>query len=173
VRVSFEIILDDIHAFNLHYGRNAQLPQRSRKMVRLALMITLSSLLFALGMAIRAPTAFWIMGALMILAWWQFYPRRVEAMTRRSTQRLYGEGRNAGLLGPHTVTLEADWLSESSSEREVRTRWRSVERLALTAEHIFIYVTGFSAVIVPLRAFCNDAEKEAFVELARLRLRRE
>lgn len=170
MRVSFDITLEDIHAFNAHYAQTSALPQRSRKMVRGALTLTLGALLLALGMAIRAPAAFWITGVLILFGWWQFYPRRVEAMTRRSTQRLYGEGKNAGMLGPHAVTLEPQWLAETSSEREVRTRWRSVERLALTDAHIFLYVTGFSAVIVPLRAFASEAEKSAFLELAQARL---
>lgn len=170
MRVSFDTTLDDIHAFNTHYARTAQLPQQSRKMVRGALTLTLGSLMFALGVAFHLPIAFWIINALILFGWWQFYPRRVEAMARRSTQKLYAEGRNAGMLGATTVTIEPEWLSEASSEREVRTRWRSVEKMDLTADYAFLYVTGFSAVIVPFRAFANEGEKSAFLELARARL---
>jgi hypothetical protein len=173
VRVSFDTTLDDIHAFNAHYAQTAALPQRSRKMVRGALTLTLGSLMFALGIGFHLPAPFWIISILILFGWWRLYPRRVEAMTRRSTQRLYAEGRNAGMLGPTTVTIEPEWLSEASSEREVRTRWRSVERMDLTAEHIFLYVTGFSAVIVPTRAFASEADKNAFIELARSLLARD
>ena len=172
MRVSFDTTLDDIHAFNTHYARTAQLPQQSRKMVRGALTLTLGSLMFALGIAFHLPIAFWIINALILFGWWQFYPRGVEAMARRSTQKLYAEGRNAGMLGPTTVTIEPEWLSEASSEREVRTRWRSVEKMDLTADYIFLYVTGFSAVIVPFRAFAGPDVKNAFIELARARLDR-
>ena len=172
MRVSFDTTLDDIHAFNAHYARTAKLPQQSRKMVRGALTLTLASLMFALGVGFHLPVGFWIINGLILFGWWQFYPRRVEAMTRRSTQKLYAEGRNAGMLGATTVTLEAEWLSEASSEREVRTRWRSVERLDQTDDYIFLYLTGFSAVIVPHRAFASLADRTAFIELARARLDR-
>ena len=172
MRVSFDTTLEDIHAFNTHYGQTAALPQQSRKMVRGALTLTLGSLMFALGVAFHLPIAFWIINALILFGWWQFYPRRVEAMARRSTQKLYAEGRNAGMLGPTTVTIEAEWLSEASSEREVRTRWRAVERMDQTPQYLFLYVTGFSAVIVPRRAFANPGEQDAFIELARSRLDR-
>ena len=170
MRITFDTTLDDIHAFNTHYARTAALPQQSRKMVRGALTLTLASLMFALGVAFHLPTAFWIINALVLFAWWQFYPRRVEAMARRSTQKLYAEGRNAGMLGPTTVTIEPEWLSEASSEREVRTRWRSVERMDETPDYVFLYVTGFSAVIVPRRAFVSPADQDAFLALARARL---
>jgi Na+/proline symporter len=170
VRVSFDTTLDDIHAFNTHYARTAALPQQSRKMVRGALTLTLASLMFALGVAFHLPVGFWVVNALILFGWWQFYPRRVEAMARRSTQKLYAEGRNAGMLGPTTVTIEAEWLSEASSEREVRTRWRSVERMVDSDGYIFLYVTGFSAVIVPARAFATADERAAFIALAQSRL---
>ena len=147
MQVSFELTLEDLHAFNAHYARTAALPRAGRARVRLALTLTLAALLFALGLAIRAPASFWITGVLILFGWWQLYPRRVEAMTRRSTRRLYSEGKNAGLLGPHQVTLEPAWLCESSGVREVRTRWTAVEKVAVTDEHLFLYVTGFSAVI--------------------------
>ena len=84
MRISFDTTLDDIHAFNTHYARTAALPQQSRKMVRGALTLTLASLMFALGVGFHLPVAFWIINALILFGWWQFYPRRVEAMARRS-----------------------------------------------------------------------------------------
>ncbi len=164
MRVSFEIVLEDIHAFNAHYARTALLPRRNQRLVRIALTVTLASLLLALGLASSAPLPFWILGALILLAWWKLYPRRIEALSRQATSRLYSEGKSAGLLGAHTVFFDDDWLSELTSDREARTRWRAIEKSALTADHLFIYVSGFSAVIIPLRAFPSAEERAAFLE---------
>jgi hypothetical protein len=169
VRVSFEVLLEDIHAFNHHYATTAALPRRNQQRVRLALSLTLACLLLALGAAISAPVPFWILGALILLAWWRLYPRRIEAMARQSTKRLYSDGKNIGMLGPHLVAFDDSWLSELTADREVRTRWRAVEKLALTPEHLFLYVSGFSAVIVPLRAFGTAQERTAFLEEAQRR----
>ncbi|MBS1148850.1 MAG: hypothetical protein H6Q89_548 [Myxococcaceae bacterium] len=172
MRVAVEIVLEDIHAFNRHYATTAALPRRNQQLVRLALTLTLACLLGALGMAIRAPVPFWILGVLILLAWWKVYPRRIEALSRQSTRRLYSDGKNLGMLGPHVVSFDDEWLCELTSEREVRTRWRAVEKSALTAEHLFLYVSGFAAVIVPLRAFPTEAERTAFVEEAQRRVLR-
>lgn len=169
MRVSFEILLEDIHAFNLHYATTALLPRRNQLLVRIALTMTLGSLLFALGVAIQAPVGFWLLGGLILLTWWALYPRRIEAMSRASTKRLYADGKNMGMLGPHVVSFDDDWLSEITSDREVRTRWRAVEKAALTREHLFLYVSGFSAVIVPLRAFGTAEERTAFLKEAQSR----
>lgn len=166
MQISFDVVLEDIHAFNRHYATTAALPRRNQRLVRVALTLTLGALLFALGLAIHAPVPFWIIGGLILLGWWRAYPRRIEAMARQSTKRLYGDGRNEGMLGPHTVRFDDEWLCELTADREVKTRWRAVEQVALTAEHLFLYVSGFSAVIVPLRAFASEEEKRAFLEQA-------
>lgn len=166
MQISFDVVLEDIHAFNLHYATHAELPRRNQFRVRVALTAVLAALLFALGFAISAPLPFWIIGALILLGWWATYPRRIEAISRASTARLYRDGRNVGMLGPHTVAFDDEWLSELTPHREVRTRWQAVEQAVVTPQHLFLYVSGFSAVIVPLRAFATDAERTAFIEAA-------
>ncbi len=169
MRIAFDVGLEDIHAFNLHYATTAQLPRRNQRLVRIALTVTLAALLFALGFAIGAPVAFWILGALILLAWWATYPKRIEAIARASTARLYEGGERVGLLGPHTVELGDEWLVELTPDREVKTRWRVVEQVVETRDHVFLYVSGFSAVLVPMRAFTDDAHRTAFLGLARSR----
>lgn len=169
MQIAFDLVLDDIHAFNVHYAATAELPRRNQRLVRIALTLTLASLLFALGMAIRAPIPFWIIGGLILLGWWATYPRRIEAIMRASTARLYRDGANVGMLGPHTVELGDEWLAEITPEREVKTRWRAVEKVVVTDVHVFLYVSGFAAVIVPIRAFRDDAQRTAFLERARSR----
>ena len=170
VRVSFEIVLEDIHAFNFHYATTAALPRGNQLRVRIALTMTLAALLGALGVAISAPVPFWIIGALILLAWWRVYPKRIEALSRQATQRLYSEGKNLSMLGPHEVGFDDAWLHELTADREVRTRWRAVEKAVVTKEHLFLYVSGFAAVIVPLRAFGTDTDRNAFVEAAQRRV---
>ncbi len=132
-------------------------------MVRLVLTLLLSALLAALGAWIRAPLPFWLTGALIIALWWSVYPHRVAALARASTERSYREGKNRGLLGPHRVTVDAEWLTEATDEREHRTRWRAMEKVERAGEYVFLYVSGFSAVVVPERAFASEAEAEDFV----------
>ena len=147
----------------------AALPRRNQQLVRFALTLTLAALLFALGVAIAAPAGFWILGGLILLAWWGLYPRRVEALSRAITRRLYSDGKNLGMLGPHEVSFDDEWLSEATADREARTRWRAVEKTVLTQDHLFLYVSGFSAVIVPLRAFGTADERTAFLKEAQSR----
>lgn len=170
MQVDFDITLDDIHAFNRHYAANARLPRRARQAVRFTLTFVLGVLFASLAFGIQAPLLFWLLGLLILGAFWTLYPTRVDQLMRRQTELLYAEGHNRGLLGPHTVALEPDWLVERSTDREIRTRWPAVESVHRSAEHLFLYVSGFSAVIVPLRAF-ESPERALEFELNALKLK--
>ena len=164
---NFDIELEDIHAFDTHYAATSKAPQRARRAVRLVLTLLLALLLCALGAWIRAPLPFWLTGGLILAAWWKIYPYRVAALVRANTERTYREGKNLGLVGPHRVTIDSEWLTEATEERESRTRWRAVERVAETPGHVFVYVSGFSAVVVPRKVFASPEEAADFVATCR------
>lgn len=161
--VAYELKLEDVQAFDLHYARTARLATRTRRQVRLALTSLLAVLLVTLNLCASAPAPLWFLGLAILGAWYAAFPRRVERLALRHTARMYAEGRNAGLLGPHRLELEPEWLVERSPLREVRTHWRAVEKVVLEREHIFIYVSGFTAVIVPVRAFASEAQRHALL----------
>jgi hypothetical protein len=131
--------------------------------VRLVLTALLAALLLALGAWARPPWPFWITGALILGVWWRAFPIRVAQLMRVNTERLHREGKNRGILGPHRIALEPEWLLEASADREHRTRWRAIERVVETEAHLFLYVSGFSSVIVPNRAFATLEDRERFV----------
>ncbi|MHB8878728.1 MAG: hypothetical protein ACYC8T_33935, partial [Myxococcaceae bacterium] len=109
LELAYEMTLDDIHAFNLHYSRTAPHARSSRNSVRLVLTFMLAVLLCSLGVLSKAPLPFWLLGTLILAGWWALFPRRLEQMLRRQTARMYQEGENAGVLGPHRLTLDEEW----------------------------------------------------------------
>lgn len=167
LRVRYELVLEDIHAFNLFHAHHAPVSVRSRRNVRFALSLLLFALLLSLGLWIRAPMLFWLTGLVILAAWYALFPSRMDQMTRRHTERTYSTGRNEGVLGPFELVLEPDWLVERSELREVRTRWRAVENVVSTQAHLFLYISGFSAIICPKRAFASPQEFELFAARAR------
>lgn len=164
LELAYDVTLDDVHAFNLHYSRTAPHARRSRNAVRAALTFMLAVLLVSLGVLSKAPLPFWLMGALILGGWWATFPKRAEQMLKANTARAYADGKNLGLLGPQRLSLEAEWLSERTPVREVRTHLSALEKVVLTDEYLYLYVTAFSAVIVPLRAFASKADAAAFAQ---------
>jgi YcxB-like protein len=162
--------MDDIHAFNLHYGRESAVVRSGRFKVRLAMTFFLAALLGALGWGAQAGMGFWLMGALILLAWYALFPRRLESMQRTFTERTYSAGKNAGLLGPHTVELTEEGVVERTPVRELKVKWEAVERVASSETHLFIWTSGFNALVVPRRAFADEDALKAFAAHAAMKV---
>lgn len=162
--------MDDIHAFNLHYGRESKVVRRGRLRVRLAMTFFLAALLGALGWGAQAGMGFWLLGALILLAWYALFPRRLESMQRGFTERTYAAGKNAGLLGPHTVELTEEGVVERTPVRELKVKWEAVEKVASSDTHLFVWTSGFNALVVPRRAFADEDSLKAFAAHAAMRI---
>jgi hypothetical protein len=160
----------DIHAFNSHYARESAVVRTGRLKVRLALTFFLAALLGALGWGAQADVGFWLLGAVILLFWFAVFPRRLELMQRRFTERTYQSGKNAGLLGPHTVELTDEGVVERTPVRELKVKWEAVEKVASSPEHLFLWTSAFSALIVPRRAFADEDALKAFAAHAAMRI---
>ncbi len=161
--------MEDLHAFNLHHARTSALARRSRAQVRWALTLLLAALLVTLGLSIHAPLAFWLLGTLILGGWFSLFPHRLEQVLRRHTEKMFASGKNTGFLGAHQVLLEEEWLVEETHWRQVRTHWRAVESVLMTPAHLFLFLSSFSAVIIPRAAFPDLAAAEAFLRLCEQR----
>ena len=169
-QVSYVLTMADIHAFNLHYAQTSPVVRRGRLRMRLAMSFFLAALLGALGWGAHAGFGFWLTGALIILFWFAIFPRRLEAMQRGFTERTYGSGKNLGLLGPHTVELTDEGVVERTAVRELKVKWEAVERVAHSEEHLYIWTSGFNALVLPKRAFESEDALKAFAAQAAMKI---
>jgi hypothetical protein len=169
-QVSYVLTLADIHAFNQHYAQTSPVVRRARLRVRLAMTFFLALLLSALGWGARADVGFWVMGAVIIAFWFAIFPRRLESMQRTFTERTYAVGKNAGLLGPHTVELTEEGIVERTPVRELKVKWEAMERVAHSDQHLFLWTSGFNALVLPRRAFESEDALKAFTAHAAMRI---
>jgi hypothetical protein len=80
---------------------------------------------------------------------------------------MVSEGKNQGLFGRHRVTISTEGVSEVSEDRQTSTTWRTVEKVAATGEHAYIYINAIAAIILPRRGFASTSDFEEFVRTAR------
>jgi hypothetical protein len=106
-----------------------------------------------------------VIGLAFAFAFWWMFPRRYERGLRDSVAKLYGEGKNLDVLGPTRLELDEEFLTETTPTRSVRTRWAAVERCVETDDHLFVYVTGSTALIVPKRSLATDTAEKLLSEI--------
>lgn len=162
--VSYEVALDDAIAFALFHDSQSPTSRRRRRLLRVGMATLIALIAATIGGLTRAPLL-GLVGLGFAFAFWWMFPRRYQTGLRQSVVKLYGEGSNVDVLGPTRLVLDEEFLTETTPTRDVRTRWAAVERCAETADHLFVYVTGNSAVIVPKRSLPPDVTERLASEI--------
>jgi len=169
MEVEFELIKEDYVKFNLyHFAHSPSLRPRllRRTIVIIAVWIlVLLMLILASETPARAARGFWplYLGPPIYLL--LFF--RHSRAHRRVVERMLEEGKNKGMFGLQQVSLSSAGISTTSEARRSSSTWEVVERIESTEDSAYFYVSSVEAIIVPRRAFGDDADFEEFVEAGR------
>jgi hypothetical protein len=82
----------------------------------------------------------------------------------REQERLYTPKHIQIFSLPRKIYADDDWLEISNSEASHRYRWRVVDHIGLTPEHIFIHVGVCPVVYVPKRNFTSE---QSFIDFGK------
>ena len=93
-------------------------------------------------------------------------PLHIEAQ-RRMYRRLAREESYAQLLGPYRLELTPRGVNQAGPNREVRVRWAGVNAIVAEPAVTYFDLGASGQIVVPRRAFVDDASYWAFVRLAR------
>lgn len=94
-------------------------------------------------------------------------PASIRLAFAQAAHRLLDERANEHLLSVRTVTLEADGLRQKMPASESFMRWEAFERIDHDDDHLFLYDSSFTAVVVPRQAFATRGQFLGFLELAK------
>jgi hypothetical protein len=93
------------------------------------------------------------------------FPKRHQFAARK-VKKILDQGKNAKLLEPRKLRISPEGISYSSVDSAAMTMWSAVEKIAVTKDHAFFYMTTTAADILPRRAFAHDHDFTDFVETA-------
>lgn len=93
----------------------------------------------------------------------------VRRRARRLTRKLLAEGKNRSVLSEHRIFLNDEGITSETALIRSLYRWPVIERIVETSEYLFLFVSGFSAIVIPKRAFASDEHWQTFVQEARQR----
>jgi hypothetical protein len=82
-------------------------------------------------------------------------------------RRLAADPTYARLLGPYRLDLTAEGVTQASKLREVRVRWAGVNTIVAMPGVTYFDLGASGQMVVPSRAFSDDATYWAFVRQAR------
>lgn len=166
LEVRAELTFADLLAFQvMHFCTSAQ-GVRAKRVGQLFIVGSGLALAFA-AWQLTNPSS-WVLAAIVATAVLGsfFYPRQfIRSITKRLDKDLSRQ-KISHLIGPQTVRLtdEGVWIEDPRGRRTVP--WAEVRHIRASNTHLYLYVEEAWAVIIPHRAFADDASAEAFVDRA-------
>ena len=161
MQVQFELTEEDLVHFNLFHVRRSGVARRIR-IFNLGLGAT--ALLAVFIYLVGVSTVTLLLGAIAALLYVVAEKAFGRSIDARRLRALLREGSNAASLEAKVVRIDAEGIRQTGASVDETAKWGIVERVAETNSHIFIYVASLAAVVIPKRAFANDAVCRAFVE---------
>jgi len=158
-----QVGVEDIAAFSLHHARNSK---RERRRVRIT---QASGILSSLVLVIVWPNwsvvervVFFIVSCLLMLI---AYPAYYKWAIKRNARSIYSGTESNGILGAHTIIVDAEAVTERSAVGESRIAWSGLERIEDDGDYIYLYIGPLQAYVIPKRAFRTADDQEAFMQL--------
>ena len=67
-------------------------------------------------------------------------------------------------LGHHTLQVTPESVTEACPHHTLSVRWHAVSDALRTDEHLFILLRSLGAIIVPLRSFASQTDRDTFIQ---------
>ena len=164
--VVYQLDVEDLVELALHNHQRSRALRRQFVIVRVsaaaAALLVFTPLLLAPRIDAFPLLVLCFFALLIFLA-----PSWVRRRQRRLYRKIFSEGRNRTLLGPRLLRLTPQGLMFHSELVESTVQWPALESIENDAEYAYFYIASYQANIVPRRAFNDDLQFAAFVELAR------
>jgi hypothetical protein len=166
--VVYELEIEDHVELAMHVQKRSGVLRRQQLAARLGAPILFTVICLATiyrqGFNRATAGAIVIVGIVALIAFLSRAPRRKQ---RKILRKLFLEGSNRTLLGTRRLRLAPDRLICSSELIESAIQWPAVESIESNADYAYFYIASIQAYVVPRRAFNDDLQFQAFVELAR------
>ena len=174
---NYTVEIEDLVAFNEDYFLKSESLQKRFRRERLLVLAP-----FILGGIVFALPAFtddsnsssrYLLGIFISLLCvgpglliYAFIPRSTQRSLRTRARNLYSQGKNLALLGYQELILDSNTITVRNEYFECKHTWKKKKKMSLTADHIFVYVSVGSAIIIPKQGIDKQQLRhlESFLE---------
>lgn len=165
MELHYDITKQDYIDFNLNYFTNNAVVQRSILITRVATaaIVVLGGTMLMYWL--HALNAFSVAVYLALAAACFFgMPWYMKRKMIKNVDRILQRANNKQLCGPKTLTLREEEFELAGENEDTVYQYEAVQRTATDANHFYIFVDEFSAIIVPFSAFVDEQQKTAFYD---------
>jgi hypothetical protein len=172
MRIRYSNTLEDVIAFHHYHSDQSPAVRRARLIQRCAVPLLLLLLVALITVVPFSPVllfddlfeaALVVFAVLFAIVWFLMFPGIQRNSLQKQVRRLYAEGANRGLIGPHEMELTDTHLTESNPYGHSSRVLHAIEKVAVADSHAFIYISAVAAHIVPADSIV-EGRFQAFLE---------
>lgn len=150
---------NDLVAFQEHHFATSPTMRKAQNRNRYG--VAAFYLLLGAGFLAAGQTGGAVGLALVAALWPVWYPSYARRTLRKRARAMAGEGDNSNVYGPHQIGVEGSEVVVNSPSGTSRIRASSLARVDATDTHLFIYLSGVHALLIP-RAKVRTGDVAAF-----------
>jgi hypothetical protein len=170
MHLEFDLTKDDVVAFNLYHFAHSPSFRRKKWINLVWVIVGLVSVCVLAAIVVErsggSADVLWTL-LVSIPLYIACYPYLLRRAQRKIVERLIAEGQNRDQFGKKQLTFTPIEITAAGELTSTTVRWKAVERIEVAEAYAYVYFSALQAIIVPRRAFSNDAEFAAWVETAR------
>lgn len=167
IEIKFEITEDDYIKFNLYHIENSPSQKRTYNLLRYVIPLLFSMPIYAIGISLfKQPSIYWIIIAtLFVLVWIITYPNQYKKLIRKQTKKILQEGDNSSFFGKKTMVIDDNNIKVFSEFTSETISKKSIKTIMVYDDMILVYLSGFTAQIIPTRYLNDESQKYIMKEL--------
>lgn len=163
VKIEYETNHADVEAWNQHF---LKLPEVTRTIRKRALSMALTTGLVVGGLAYVTShnlIAAGITATVLFLVIASLASGALRHETLKTARKVLDADPTNPALGPHTLEVTSTTITETCSHHTLSVQWHAVSTAIRTDDHLFIRLRSLAAIIVPLRSFDSEIDRDAFI----------
>ncbi|MPW26141.1 YcxB family protein [Alkalibaculum sp. M08DMB] len=166
MEIEFEITEDDYIKFNLYHIENSPSQKKTYNFLRYAIPLLFSIPIYAIGTSLfKQPSSYWIIiSILFALIWVITYPNQYKKLVRKQTKKILQEG-DTSIFGKKTMLIDDNNIKVFSEFTSKTISKKSIKTIKVYDDMILIYLSGFTAQIIPTRYLNDESNKYLMKEL--------
>ena len=171
LNIKCELNIDDAIAWNYYYLENGAQWEKNWNLIRFLFMPVMAicfilGIIYLLSSTNKGLVLSTVVGGIGIILggggflYFIFYPNMLRRKIRKTATIVYSRGQNS-LIGRHSFIISAEGIRDNDN---AIVKWTAVEDIAQTDTHVFILVYPKKAIIIPKRAFADEAAINHFMQ---------
>ena len=165
MELKYEVTEEDYIQFNIYHAENSKSHKKTYNMLKYYIPILCGIIIYFTGPSLfKQPKLYWgIIAILFIIIWIRGFPKRHKKIIRKSVESMLKDRDNSSMICENTMIIGEDDIKVINEHSTEITSLEGIKEVKTYDDMILIYLSGFTAHIIPTR-YLTEEDKEEILE---------